>query len=88
MANLDCGAAAASFGFLSSSEWFWGCREASKSGLSSSEWFWGCREASKWSIFFWCWSCDSKFDQDTGACFWFDMAGPTALRLLRSLDST
>ena len=32
---------------LSSSEWFWGCREASKSGLSSSEWFWGCREASK-----------------------------------------
>jgi len=42
-----CGAAAASFGFLSSSEWFWGCREASKSGLSSSEWFWGCREASR-----------------------------------------
>ena len=33
---INCGAAAASFGILSSSEWFWGCREvASKSGLSS-----------------------------------------------------
>ena len=21
----------------------------------------------EWSIFFWCWSCDSKCDQDTGA---------------------
>jgi len=33
--TIDCGVAATSFDVLSSSEWFWGCREASKSGLSS-----------------------------------------------------